>query len=141
MPQSPREEFFRNELVAELKRIENLIRTCPLPEKKIYYFSGAYGITARTFRYSFSKDVLVTDILLQAAYNMLLEQSNRMKAGEQTVLYDPTIFDKICNGLRDLASSFESGESVLGPLETIITAAFSQTGVGNYLKEKGEIEM
>ncbi|MCJ7445276.1 MAG: hypothetical protein MUO26_12265 [Methanotrichaceae archaeon] len=139
MPLSQREEFFKNELVAELRRVENLIRTSPIPEKKIYYFSGAYGITSRTFRYSFSKDVLVADILLRAAYNMLLEQSNRMKTGEQTVAYDPTVIEKICNGLNGLATSFESGESVLGPLETIITAAFSQTGVGNYLKEKGEM--
>jgi hypothetical protein len=139
MPLSQREEFFKNELVVELRRVETLIRTSPTPEKKVYHFSGAYGITSRTFRYSFSKDVLIADILLQAAYNMLLEQSNRMKAGEQTVTYDPNVFEEVCRGLNDLASSFESGESVLGPLETIITAAFSQTGIGYYLKEKGEL--
>jgi len=141
MSLSQREEFFKNELVAELKRVENLIRTSPIPEKKIYYFSGSYGITGRTFRYSFSKDVLVVDILLQAAYNMLLEQSNRMKTGEQTVAYDPAVMEQICDGLNDLATSLETGKSVLGPLETIITAAFSQTGVGNYLREKGDLKL
>jgi len=141
MSQSQHEEFFKKELVAELRRVVNLIRISPFPEKRVYYFSGAYGITGRTLRYSFSKDVLVADILLQAAYNMLLEQSNRMKTGDQTIQYNPVVIEKICSGLSDLATCFESGESVLVPLETIIAAAFSQTGVGNYLKEKGEMEI
>ena len=137
----PREEFFRKELVEELRRIENMMRQAPSIDKKIYYFSAAYGITSRTYRYSFSKDVLLADILLQNVYNMMMERLNLTKAGNATVDPDMTVFEKICDGLRDLAKSFETKESIQGPLETIITAGFSLTGPGNFLREKGSLEI
>ncbi|MCX6676973.1 MAG: hypothetical protein NTU95_03390 [Methanothrix sp.] len=139
MPQ--REDFFRKELVEELRRVESLIRQTPSLDKKIYYFSATYGITGRTYRYSFSSEVLIADILLQSVYNMMTERLNLIKAGNPTVDPDIKIFEKICDGLRDLANSLETKESIQGPLETITSAGFSLTGPGNYLKEKGDLQI
>lgn len=136
-----REEFFRKELVEELRRVETLVRQTPSIEKRIYYFSAAYGITNRTYRYSFSKDVLIADLLLHGVYNMLMERLSSLRAGDQNVVPDQIVFEKICDGLRDLANCFESGESIFESLKDIATAGFSITGAGNYLKEKGEIEL
>ena len=69
------DDFFRRELVQELRRVENLIRHESSVEKKIYYFSAAYGITSRTFRYSFTKDFLLADFVLQGAYNLLTDKA------------------------------------------------------------------
>jgi hypothetical protein len=138
---SQHEAIFRAELVEELRRVENMIRLEPSLEKKIYYFSAAYGITNRTYRYAFSKDVLLADLLLNGAYNMMTERLNLLKSGNTTVSIEPPIFEKICDGLRDLANNFESGESILDPLETIVTAAFALTGPGNYLNIKGELKI
>jgi len=139
MPQ--REEFFRKELAEELRRVENMIRQEPSVEKKIYYFSAAYGITNRTYRYSFSKDILVADLLLTGIYNMMMERLNMIKGGNNTVPINPLVFEKICDGLRELAGCFESGKSVFDPLGTIAVAGFSMTGPGNYLKEKGDLKI
>lgn len=136
-----REKLFRKELVDELKRVEDMIRREPSLEKKIYYFSGAYGITNRTYRYSFSKEVLLADLLLTGVYNMMIERQNMLKGGNTTVSFDPLIMEKVCDGLRDLAKSFESGESILDPLENIVAAGFALTGPGNYLKEKGDLQI
>ncbi len=138
---SQHEDIFRRELVDELRRVENLVRHEPSPEKKIYYFSAAYGITGRTYRYAFSKDVLVADLLLQNSYNMLKERLEQLRGGSGNVPLDPAIFDKICDGIIQLAERFESRESILEPLENIISAAFAVTGPGNYLREKGELKI
>ena len=138
---SQRDDFFRKELVDELRRVEALIRQEPSLEKKIYYFSAAYGITSRTFRYSFSKEVLLADILLHNVYNMLIERLNLLKSGDENVTVDVVVFDRICDGLRDLANCLESSESVLEPLTTITTAGFAITGPGNYLREKKMLEL
>ncbi|NBJ15741.1 MAG: hypothetical protein FNP40_09250 [Dehalobacter sp. 4CP] len=139
--QLQREEFFRRELVEELRRVENMVRQEPSEEMKIYYFSAAYGITNRTYRYSFSKEILIADLLLNGAYNMMNERLNLLKGGNKTVAIDPLIFEKVCDGLRDLADCFESGEDVFEPLKTIIGAAFALTGPGNYLKVKGDLQI
>jgi hypothetical protein len=136
-----REEFFRKELVAELRRVETMIRQEPSLEKKIYYFSATYGITSRTYKYAFSKEVLLTDMLLQGTYNMLNERLQLMKAGDKNVIPDASIFDKICDGIKDLANGFETSDNVFEPLKTIVTAGFIATGPGNYLYEKGDIEI
>lgn len=142
MPTQPdREEFFRKELVEELRRVETLIRQAPTLEKKAYYFSAAYGITNRTYRYSFSKDVLVADLLLQGVYNMIMERINAIRSGNQTILPDPAIFELVADGVRDLANCFESGESILEPIENIATIGFALTGAGNYLLEKKMIKL
>lgn len=136
-----REDFFRRELVDELRRVEALVRQAPTIEKKAYYFSAAYGITNRTYRYTFSKEVLVADLLLTGVYNMIMERLNAVKTGNQNVLPEPLVFEKICDGLRDLANCIESNESIFEPLGDITAAGFSVTGAGNYLKEKGELRL
>jgi hypothetical protein len=137
----PHDDFFRRELVQELRRVENLMRRESSIEKKIYYFSAAYGITSRTFRYSFSKDILLTDFVLQGAYNILMDRLNRLKSGEKTVSIDEFLFEGICDGLKLLADEVESKANLQDALEIILTAAYATTGPGNYLREKGDMKL
>jgi hypothetical protein len=136
-----REDFFRKELIEELRLVESKMREEPTLERKIYYFSAAFGITGRTYKYVFSKDVLLADIVLQNVYNMLNEHMSRLKSGDKNSLPNPVVFEQLCDGIRDLANGFESGSNVIGPLENIATAGFSTTGAGNYLLEKGLIKL
>ncbi len=133
------DDFFRRELVTELRRVENLMRRESSVEKKIYYFSAAYGITSRTFRYSFTKDFLLADFVLQGAYNLLTDRLNRIKAGDNTVLLDDILFEEICDGLKLLADRIESKDNLQNALEKILAAAYVTTGPGNYLREKEDI--
>lgn len=136
-----RENFFRKELVAELRRVEKFVREAPDIEKKIYYFSAAYGITSRTMRYAFSKDVLLADVILQTTYNVLMERYNRFRSGDRTVEITDEHFEKLCDALKELARCFDRGESIQKPLEDIMAVGFSVTGPGNYLREKGELKL
>ena len=135
------DKFFRKELVKELRRVENLIKKEPSLEKKMYYFSAAYGMTSRTYRYSFTRDVLLADFVLQATYNLFMERINRGKANDTTVEIEDLQIEKLCEGLRFLANKIEAEENIQEPLEILITAAFSTTGPGNYLREKGELTL
>jgi hypothetical protein len=81
----------------------------------------------------------MADILLNGVYNMMAERLNMVKSGNNTVPINPLVLEKICDGLRDLANSFESGGSILEPLGTIVAAGFSMTGPGKYLQEKGDL--
>ncbi len=134
-------KFFRKELVNELKTVERMMRKEPNVEKKLYYFTAAYGITSRTYRYSFSKDVLLADFVLQACHQTLNERIQRLKAGDQTMDFDENIFNKLGDSLKLLISRLESEESIQEPLEDMLAIAFSVSGPGNYLKEKGMIKI
>ena len=136
-----REDFFRKELVAELRRVEKYMREEQDIEKKIYLFSAAYGITSRTLRYSFSKDVLLADVVLQTTYRMLLDRYNRIKGGERIIEIKKEHFDKLAEALKELARRFENGESIQKPLVDIISIGFILTGPGNSLAFKGDLTL
>jgi hypothetical protein len=137
----PHEAFFKKELVKELRNVANLMKMEKDPEKKIYYFSAAYGITSRTLRYAFSRDVLLADLVLNVSCNTILKRFQRIRAGEGIIPLDETIFDCLVQGLKDLADAFESDAPLLEPLELITAAMFSATGPGHYLREKGELTL
>ena len=136
-----RETFFRKELVNELRRVAKYMRDEPDLEKKIYLFSAAYGITSRTLRYAFSKDILLADVVLNTAYNILLDRYKRIQGGERIIEITGEHFEKLGDALIELAKRFQNDESIQKPLEDIITIAFSLTGPGNYLKFKGELKL
>ena len=88
-------QFFNSELVQELRKVSEFIQNEDNLEKKIYYFSAAYGITERTFRYSFSSDILMADCILHVAYNSLHQRLKMMKSGDTTVIIDMDISKKL----------------------------------------------
>lgn len=135
------EEFFKKELVKELRLVEALMKKEENIEKKIYLFSAAYGITSRTYRYSFSDDVLLADFVLMSCYQSLGDRFQRIRSGDTTVKLEDIHFKKIEEGLRLLADAFEKNESILEPLKIISTTAFSTQGAGNYLREKGMLKL
>jgi len=133
------DKFFRKELAKELKNIVNLMKKEPNLEKKMYYYSAAYGITGRTYRYSFSKDILLADFALQGSYKMIIDRIHNLKAGDPTVAIDEKSIDKLEKSLKELADKLEAEENIQGPIEDILTIAFIHSGPGNYLNEKGMI--
>ena len=135
------ESFFKKELVKELRYVELLMKKDNDIEKKIYYFSAAYGITNRTLRYAFTPDYLLADLVLNSAYQGLVQRIGMLKSGDSTVQIEPAHFESIEQGLKDLADAFEKDTPILEPLETIFTASYSLSGPGNYLREKGMLKI
>ena len=134
------QKYFRKELVKELRQVEKLVANESRPEKKLYYYSAAYGITSRTLRYSFSRDILLADFVLNATYGLLMDRLKHMKQGDLTILLEDTHFEKLCEGLRLLADRLEAEDNIQDVLELIFTTAFSTTGPGNYIREKGDLQ-
>jgi hypothetical protein len=135
-----REIFFKEELVKELREVARLMKSAKNPEKKIYYFSAAYGITSRTYRYSFSRDVLLADFVLNSSYQALMQRFKMMQAGDNNVVLDEKIFNALHKGLLMLADAFEEAKpQTQEALEQILTASFVSSGPGNYLREKGAV--
>lgn len=136
-----REEFFRKEMVEELTRALKMMRDETDSEKKIYYLSATYGITSRTFRYSFSSEVLLADFALQTAYNLFIDRLERLKRGDTTVEITTEHFKKLEDSVSRLIKSLSKTESIEDPVKDILTVSFSTTGPGNYLKEKGDLKL
>jgi hypothetical protein len=135
-----REDFFKAELVQELRYVSSSMRKEPALDKKIFYFSGAYGITSRTFRYSFSKDVLLADSVCMQVYNLLMARFAQVGGIDKDGQLAKKL-DELSDQLNSLADNFESGKNILESIENILTIGYSTTGNGIYLEEKGELKL
>lgn len=100
-------DIFKKELIIELKNIVKMMSEENDFEKKIYLFSASYGITGRTLRYDFKEDYLLADFVLSATSNGLFERLKHLKSGESTIMLENIHFERIQNGLLELADSFE----------------------------------
>lgn len=133
--------FFEKEIVKELRLVEALMKKEENPERKNYLFSAAYGIMGRSYKFEFSRDILLAELVLNQSCTVLSECIQRLKSGDPTARLEPIHFEKIEEGLKLLADCFENEKSILEPLELILTTAFSTSGPGNYLREKGMIKL
>ena len=138
---SGQKRFFEKEIVKELRLVEALMKKEENPERKNYLFSAAYGIMGRSYKYEFSRDALLAELVLNQSCTVLGECIQRLKSGDPTAKLEPIHFEKIEEGLKLLADCFENEKSILEPLELILTTAFSTSGPGNYLREKGMIKL
>ncbi len=134
-----RDEFFKKELIIELTEIVNLMRNENNLEKKLYYYSAAFGITQRTFKYIYSKDILLMDTIFSSSFNLLIERLTHIKNHDLLVPGD--VLNKavlyITDQLDEIVKKLGSGKNTIENLENILTAAYSTTGNGNYLLERG----
>jgi hypothetical protein len=137
------EDIFIAELVKELKYVSKQMKNEDNLEKKVYLYSAAYGITSRTFRYAFSRNVLLMDIVFNATYTMLLERIRLLKQGDLNV--NPEILSiaivSIEKYLSTLARQLDKNQDVYETLERILAAGFATTGPGNYIFEKGAFKI
>jgi hypothetical protein len=132
-----RAKFFKSELVEELRYVANAMREETDIEKKIFIFSAAYGITSRTFRYVFSKDVLLADFVLTQVYELLTKRIEGM--GVEGSL--PLKLNRLSDELEDLAAGFEQDKNLVDPLKNILTIGYSVIGNGLYLEQKGDLKI
>jgi hypothetical protein len=133
--------FFEKEIIKELRLVEAMMKKEENIERKNYLFSAAFGIMSRSYRYEFSRDVLLSELVLNQSYTLIADWIIRLKSNDQAVKFDPVIFERIEEGLKLLADCFEDEKSILEPIELILTTAYSTSGSGNYLREKGMIEL
>ncbi|MDO9033868.1 MAG: hypothetical protein Q7U51_01515, partial [Methanoregula sp.] len=85
------ELFFRKELAKEIRNVSRLMKDETNVEKKLYYFSAAYGVASRTYRYSFTKNVLLAELVLQTSYSSIMDRIMRIKSGDVTVPLDEKV--------------------------------------------------
>jgi hypothetical protein len=136
-----RKEFYRREMIDEFKAIIGMIEHEESLERRLYYFSAAYGATQRTLRSDFTKEVLMMDLALTTAYNLLVQRFNQLK-NRDTIVHPDVLqraSDEVFHHFGEVVKRLEESSDPFDPLMSILAAAYSTTGNGNYLHELGRM--
>lgn len=132
----------RQIIADEFKFIAGKIRSEKELPSKIYYFSGAFGMTQRIFNMDY-------DINLVLLHAILLDTCNRLNnlvsmiisGGEKVITLPYESFDSLANAVEELGNAIVNDTDIMPSLEKIAAIGYITTGNGHYLYQKGILKV
>ncbi len=131
----------RNRIVEELHFAAKKMRQEVEMNRKLYFFSAAYGVTNRALNEGWDLELVTTDFILHGAYNTIKNRTNIIRGGDKTIVLPSDFFDKLSAALDSLAGRIEHNDSCYGALQEIVKLTYITTGNGYYLLQKGKIAL
>lgn len=132
---------FRKILVDELQLVAQKVREEKDIRRKIFFFSGAYGVVFRLLNFTFNPELVLIHGVLNMTYSTAGALQTRIERGEESIIQIPdAFFDKLANLTEELATAIEEDKNICGILQEIATLSYTLTGNGYYLYLKGIIK-
>jgi len=109
------------------------------PDETLYYFTAFFNTLNRVYNLHYSDDLLFAFIVMENAYNFILERNRIKKSGENTINFHEKFGTKFIQIVRNIKDGFFQKTKRLAALQELAVIAYSTTGNGQYLTEKGDI--
>jgi len=110
--------------------------------KKLYYFSGIFGVIPRVFNFEYDPQLVFIHGVLEITYQQINNRLTLYSQGDKTAKLADNILDKLYLYTSQMAERIEKNEKdVYDLLEKIMILGYSTTGNGYYLYEKGTIKI
>ncbi len=111
-------------------------------EKKLYYFSGIHGVVNRIFNIEFNEDLVFLHTVLKSSHEAISARLQAMKNGQDSVILLFTIqFQKLIEIAKELSGKIKKDEPFDDVLKKLSVIAYTTTGNGFYLLDKGIIKL
>ncbi len=124
-------------IVEKMKGTKNL-------SEKMYFFSATYGVVSRVFNLEFDPALVFTHFVINAACSTINGRLLALKGGQDNVVQIPEgLFDSLQKVIEKLAENIETGneDKLFKNLQKIANIAFTTTGNGYYLYQKGMLKI
>ena len=133
---------FRKILVDELQLVAQKVRVEKDIRRKIFFFSGAYGVVFRLLNFSFDPELVLIHGVLNMTYSSAGALQTKIERGEESIIQiTAAFFDKLADLTEELATAIEEDKNICGILQEIATLSYTLTGNGYYLYQKGIIKV
>jgi len=128
----------RKKLIEELKFIINKMEKEKEYKQKIYYFSGIYGAISRIFNLEYDPELVFAHIILNYTHNNI---KLRLAQEEKIIEIPNELFDKLVATTKEFLNKIEKNESLCDALQKFAIIAYSTTGNGYYLYQRGLLRL
>jgi hypothetical protein len=127
-------KILRKEFEFAIKKMEE----DPQAENKLYYFTAIFSMIQRIFNVEFDPELVFTHFVLTATYTAANQRLTSMKSGaEQPLTLAKNFFPQLVELTKELWTTIEKDENPYEVLKQISLLAFSTSGNGFYLQQKG----
>ncbi len=134
-------ERYRDIIAEELTIIGRQMNDEPDILRKLFYFSGSYGLMQRVFNLEYHSEVVLMFTILHEAYKLINTNITNTVKGQEAVIQVPvTLLDKLANQTIKLGEAIKNDTDIISVLSSISAIGFVSTGNGYYLYKIGKLE-
>ncbi len=128
-------------LVKEIDFVINKMANIEAPQQKLYYFSGIFTLTNRIFNFKYDSELALIHNVMKTAHATISANLPTFGPNQPIAAMPPMLFGALREALIELREAFNTGKPSYQALERISDIAYSTTGNGYYLWEKGELKI
>jgi hypothetical protein len=111
--------------IVKIKEEENL-------RKKLYYFSGVYGVVERIMRLDFYPQLLLVHAALNICYNSIMGLIESRERGDIAREIPENLPEKLIEYVNELRNELAEDQDTYKTLEKFMSLAYQTTGPGYY---------
>ena len=132
---------YKIKIEQEFDFIINNMEKTQAPDKMLYYFSGIHTILNRILNFEYSDEILFSFFVLEKSYKDITNSLASLKQGNPILTFHDKFGNKLIELTKDLKNGFFDTKKRIEVLKKIVVLAYSCTGNGYFLTEKGMIDI
>ena len=134
-------KIYKTAIVNEIKYVQKKMKESSNLEKKLFYFSAIPAEFLRVFNLEYDQDILYIHHVINHTHIMFQQRIINIKAGDTTVVIDDRQIDRLESLINDVINVIEQNKKFDNVLKAFIELAYSTSGNGYYLREKGLLKI
>lgn len=129
-------------IVTEINYVVDKMKKTSNGEEMLYYFTAVYSVISRIFNLEYDRDLICAHFILQHTSEALNGRLQAIvKGGETLIPLNEDHFKKLIDFTIELGKKIDKNEDITETLKKFILLAFTTTGNGHYLQEKGLLKI
>lgn len=128
---------YKTALINEIKYVQKKMKENTSPEKKLFYFSAVPAELLRVLNLDYDLDILYLHHAVNHVHFQFQQRLAAIKAGDSSIILDEKQIDKLESLLEDVIGVIDQKKDIDVVLKAFILLAYSTSGNGFYLMEKG----
>jgi hypothetical protein len=129
-------------LLDEFRYSVEKIEKTPDPIQKLFFFSATFGAIQRVFNIEYDTDLVFAHFVLSETYGAFMSRFRALKDNQDTAV--PVLVEQIerlTTLVKELAKKVEGDKEITDTLKKFVVLAYTTTGNGYYLYDKGVLKI
>jgi hypothetical protein len=132
---------YETKLEQEFDFVINKMENSETPDMMLYYFSGIPTLLNRILNLEYSEELVFLFFVLEKAHKDIILALGSVRQGNPILTFHDKFGDKLVELTKDLKNGFFDSKTRIEILKKIVVLAYTCTGNGYFLTEKGIIDI
>lgn len=132
----------RDLIVNEINYVTKKMEKDDDPVKQLYYFSGIYVMINRVMNIDYAPELVFAHQIMQSTHQHFINRLHAFqKGGDHSIILAEEQFTKLIDLSKELSKRIKENNEINDTLQKFIVLAYSTTGNGYYLLQKGLLKV